>query len=95
MTRPRRPDPPPLETDDVRIAVVGTGAWAVALVALLLIGPPEADRWWLWVCVTGVVTGLFGVWYIPRLQRSRAELIAGHVRSEPAPPPRGSPGLRS
>ncbi|MGH3389466.1 MAG: DUF2530 domain-containing protein [Actinomadura sp.] len=95
MTRPRRPDPPPLETDDVRIAAVGAGAWAVALVVLLLIGLPEADRWWLWVCVTGVVTGLFGVWYIPRLQRSRAELIAGHTRSEPSPPPQGSAELRS
>lgn len=79
----------------MRIAAVGAGAWAVALVVLLLIGLPEADRWWLWVCVTGVVTGLFGVWYIPRLQRSRAELIAGHARSEPSPPPHGSAELRS
>jgi H+/Cl- antiporter ClcA len=95
MTRPRRPDPPPLETDDVRIAAVGTGAWAVALVVLLLIGLPEPDRWWLWVCVVGIAIGLFGVWYIPRLQRSRAALIAGHAPSEPTPPPRPSPGPRS
>ena len=36
-----------------------------------------------------LVTGMFGVWYIPRLQRRRAELIAGHARSEPSPPPQG------
>ncbi|MEO6206199.1 MAG: hypothetical protein ABIO67_12595 [Mycobacteriales bacterium] len=31
---PRRPDPEPLETDDVRLVAVGTGLWAVALVVL-------------------------------------------------------------
>ena len=72
MPRKRRPDPPPLQTNDVPIAMVGTAAWAVALVVLLLIGLPEPDRWWLWVCAFGVGIGLFGVWYIPRLHRSRA-----------------------
>jgi polyferredoxin len=78
-----------LETNDVRIASVGAGAWAVALIALLLIGLPAADRWWLWVCVTGIVTGLFGTWYIPRLQRSRAALIADRGSApRPGPEPR-------
>ena len=72
MPRKRRPEPPPLQTKDVLIAMVGTAAWAVALVVLLLIGLPEPDRWWRWVCVVGVGIGLFGVWYIPRLHRSRA-----------------------
>ncbi|MFB4296453.1 DUF2530 domain-containing protein [Actinomadura sp. NTSP31] len=71
MTPPRRPDPPPMRTNDVRVALMGTAAWAVALVVLLIAGTPSGDRWWLWVCVTGVVTGLFGVWYIPRLQAGR------------------------
>ncbi|GLW63876.1 hypothetical protein Arub01_21200 [Actinomadura rubrobrunea] len=72
MTRPRRPDPPPLETDDVRVAAVGTVAWAVALAVLLIVGLPDEHRWWLWVCAAGIATGLFGIWYIPRLQRARA-----------------------
>ncbi|MBO2464594.1 DUF2530 domain-containing protein [Actinomadura violacea] len=71
MTPPRRPDPPPMRTNDVRVALAGTAAWAVALVVLLITGTPSGDRWWLWVCVTGIVTGLFGVWYIPRLQAGR------------------------
>ncbi|MFG2006499.1 DUF2530 domain-containing protein [Spirillospora sp. NPDC048911] len=70
MTRARRPDPPPLETNDVRIAVAGTVAWAIALVTLLIIGTD--DRWWLWVCVTGIAIGLFAIWYVPRLQSGRA-----------------------
>ena len=82
MARPRRPTPPPLETNDVRVAVTGVVAWAVALVVLVLVGLPEADRWWLWVCVTGIAIGLFGVVYIPRLHRSRAAVIAQHAREE-------------
>jgi fatty acid desaturase len=73
MARQRRPDPEPLQTNDVLIAGVGTAAWAVALVVLLVIGLPPADRWWLWVCVCGVASGLFGLWYVPRIQRKRAD----------------------
>ncbi|XRQ11243.1 DUF2530 domain-containing protein [Actinomadura welshii] len=72
MTPPRRPDPPPMQTNDVRIAAAGTAAWAVALVVLLIVGLPSDDRWWLWVCVAGIGIGLFAVWYVPRLQASRA-----------------------
>jgi H+/Cl- antiporter ClcA len=71
VSRQHRPEPPQLQTRDVLIAMVGTVAWAVALVVLLFIGLPESDRWWLWVCVAGVGIGLFGIWYIPRLQHSR------------------------
>ncbi|MEU6041653.1 DUF2530 domain-containing protein [Actinomadura sp. NPDC047616] len=78
MTRPRRPDPPPLETNDVRVAVAGTAAWAVALVVLLIVGLPDERQWWLWVCVAGIVTGLFGVWYIPRLHRARVRQQSRH-----------------
>ncbi|QKG22549.1 hypothetical protein ACTIVE_4189 [Actinomadura verrucosospora] len=60
-----------MRTNDVRVALAGTAAWAVALVVLLVAGTPSGDDWWLWVCVTGIVTGLFGVWYIPRLQAGR------------------------
>src|SRR3954471_16871832 len=97
MARSRRPDPPPLETNDVRAAAVGAAAWTVALIVLLLIGLPEADRWWLWVCVTGIAIGLFGIWYIPRLQRSRAALIASHAAGGPADqgPPRQNPPGRA
>ncbi|KAB2342054.1 DUF2530 domain-containing protein [Actinomadura rudentiformis] len=84
MTRARRPDPPPLETNDVRIAQAGTVAWVIALIVLLITG---ADRWWLWVCVTGIAIGLFAIWYVPRLQSGRARQEAARAaRRTPADP---------
>ena len=81
MSRQRRPEPPLLQTNDVLTAMVGTVAWAVALLVLLFVGLPEPDRWWLWVCVVGIGIGLFGIWYIPRLHRSRAAVEARHGRT--------------
>ncbi len=93
MSRKLRPAPPPLEASDRLVTGVITGAWAVALVtvAALQASLPSADRWWLWVCVTGLVMGLFGLWYVPRLKRSRARAAQrrtaappGHGRGRPA-----------
>ncbi|MGK5550878.1 DUF2530 domain-containing protein [Actinomadura kijaniata] len=91
MSRARRPDPPPLRTNDVRVAAVGTAAWAVALVVLLLVGLPEGERWWLGVCGAGIVIGLFGVWYVPRLQaaRERQEAERAARREVPRGPGEG------
>jgi Protein of unknown function (DUF2530) len=55
-----------------------TIGWAVALVVVLIVRdslPPD-ERWWLWTCVTGVVLGFFGLYYVPHLQRSRAATAA-------------------
>ncbi|TDC48010.1 DUF2530 domain-containing protein [Actinomadura sp. KC345] len=96
MTRPHRPDPPPMQTNDVRIAAAGTAAWAVALVVLLIVGLPSEDRWWLWVCVAGIAIGLFAVWYVPRLQAGRARQEAARAAEREAAlregPPDPSPG---
>jgi len=72
MAPPRRPEPAPLQTNDVLVFAVGSAAWAIALVVLLLYGLPARDQWWLWVCVAGLGMGLFGTWYSPRLHRGRA-----------------------
>src|SRR5512139_791252 len=69
---PRRPAPPPLPTNDVGVAVAGTIGWALALIVLLIIDVPAGSRWWLGVCGTGIVIGLFAIWYVPRLQHGRA-----------------------
>ncbi|MBW8485717.1 DUF2530 domain-containing protein [Actinomadura parmotrematis] len=79
MSHTRRPDPPPLETNDVRVAQAGTVAWAVALAVLLLLDLPDGDRWWLWVCVGGILIGLFACWYVPRLQAGRRRQAAEHA----------------
>lgn len=72
---PRRPDPPPLETDDVRAVSIGTAIWALALVGLLPLRARlvAAGRgWWLWVCAVGVLLGLAGVAYCVRRRRRRS-----------------------
>jgi len=74
VTRIRRPAPPPLEANDQLVTAVFTAAWAVALVILLILREqiPADERWWIWTCVAGLVMGLFGLWYVPQLKRSRA-----------------------
>ena len=66
--------PPPLEANDRRVTIVGTAAWAVALVVTVALREqiPASDRWWIWTCVAGVGMGLFALWYVPRFKRARA-----------------------
>ena len=54
MPAPTRPSPPPLRVDTVRVVLVGTALWAIALVVLLVAGD-GVDRVWTWTCVAGVV----------------------------------------
>jgi hypothetical protein len=83
MSRPRRPDPPPLETDDVKIVAGGTALWAVALVALLVARVAGADvhGWWIAMCAAGALLGLLGVRYCQRrrdaIARDRAATSPG------------------
>ena len=46
----------------------------MALIVLLAVRSQLAgpERWWIWVAVAGVAEGLFGMWYVPVLKRSRA-----------------------
>lgn len=64
----RRPDPPPLRTDDRKTVLVGTAVWAVLLV-VTLVGRDDlgGDRgWWPWSCAAGVALGLVGLVYLHR-----------------------------
>lgn len=76
----RRPDPPPLETDDVRTVAVGTALWAVALVVLVVLRLTDATRietWWITMCAWGFVLGLAGVRFCQRrrdaIERAKAK----------------------
>ena len=85
--------PPPLEANDQVVIWVGTAAWAVALVVLLVIrgSLPAGQRWWIWTCVCGVAFGLFALWYVPRLKRGRARGAADRDgRDQSAPRDSGS-----
>ena len=78
----RRPDPPPLETDDVRTVAVGTAAWAVALVVLVVLrlAGVDVETWWIWMCACGAGLGLAGVRYC---QRRRAAIERDRARGIP------------
>ena len=70
----RRPDPPPLETDDVPVVAIGTALWALGLVVLVVLRLTDTTRvqdWWMVMCVVGIVLGLVGVRYC---QRRRAAI---------------------
>ena len=84
MSRTLRPPPPPLEANDVLVTATGTAAWAVALVVLLILRDqiPPSERWWIWVCATGVAMGLFALWYVPRMKRARARSAARRAQAQ-------------
>jgi hypothetical protein len=79
VNEPGRPTPPPpLEANDQLVTGSITAGWAVALIVLLIVRSslPADARWWIWTCVTGLVMGLFGLWYVPRLKRGRSRAAA-------------------
>ncbi len=86
MSSIRRPAPPPLEANDQLVTAVITAGWAIALVILLALWSelPPGSRWWIWTCAFGTATGLFGIWYVPRLQRSRARVAKRRAEAQAA-----------
>lgn len=60
MAAPTRKAPPPLQVDTLRVVLVGTASWAVALVVLLVLGD-RVDRMWTWTCVAGLGLPVIGV----------------------------------
>jgi hypothetical protein len=63
---PTKQAPPPLQVDTVRVVLVGTGLWAVALAVLLFLGD-RVDRMWTWTCLAAIGLALLGLW-IMKLQ---------------------------
>lgn len=78
----QRPDPLPLETDDISTVLVGTALWAAALVVLLVLLVADVTQvrgWWLGMCGYGVGLGLLGVRYCQRRRTAIAVDAAGGV----------------
>lgn len=84
MTRKLRPAPSPLEANDRLVTAVITGAWAIGLISVLVLRDQLApsQRWWVWTCVVGVCMGLFALWYVPRLKRSRARAAERRAQAQ-------------
>jgi integral membrane sensor domain MASE1 len=74
--KPQRPLAPLREADDRLVTGVITACFVIALAVVLILTAtgtlPRDQRWWTWTCVTGVAMGLFGLWYVPVLTRTRA-----------------------
>ena len=71
----KRPDPPPLETDDVKVVAAGTLAWAVGLLVLLLLRATDSADvrdWWIGMCLYGIALGVFGMRYARRRHQAIA-----------------------
>lgn len=65
----RRPDPPPVRTNDRAAVLVGIAIWAVlAVLALLLRGTLQAHGhgWWVWTPPAGIALGGYGLYYLRR-----------------------------
>ena len=71
------------------MTAVLTAGWAVALAVLFIVRDwlPAGARWWLWTCLTGLLMGLFALWYVPVLKRGRARAAAR--RAQPSEPDSG------
>jgi drug/metabolite transporter (DMT)-like permease len=87
VSRKLQPAPPPLEANDRLVTVVITAAWAIALIIVLVVRDslPPGQRWWVWVCAVGLGMGLFGLWYVPRLKRSRARVAERRAATADGP----------
>ena len=64
------------------MTLVITTGWVLALIIVFsLRGDLPADvRWWVWTCLTGVLMGLFGLWYVPLLKDRRARMAGERER---------------
>ena len=84
MTRNLRPAPPPLEANDQLVTAVITAAWVIGLISVLVLRDQlsPGQRWWVWTCAVGVGMGLFGLWYVPRLKRSRSRAAERRAQAQ-------------
>jgi hypothetical protein len=70
----RRPDPPPLQTNDLAAVLVGTVAFAITSIALAIsfsTSGADGHLWWLQSTIMGVGLGLVGAWYVDRRRTTR------------------------
>lgn len=81
----RKPDPPPLRTDDVRTVQAGTALWALALVVFAVLQDWSAVA----TCGAGVALGFIGIVYVRRRAAAIARDEAAAVTSHNGP---GRPG---
>jgi hypothetical protein len=78
----QQPKLEPLDVNGITAVTIGTIAWAIALVVLLLARGWLADTGrthWIWIAASGVVLGLLGYGYTTR----RVKRLGLSKKSEP------------
>lgn len=83
----RRPDPPPLRTNDRAVILAGLAVWAVLLAAALALHSrlvADGRGWWMWTPVAGIVLGLYGLRYVRKRDARPA------ADPSPSPTPAGT-----
>jgi hypothetical protein len=78
----RRPDPPPLRTNDPGAVWTGTAVWTALLVAALAMHSrleSTGRGWWVWTPIAGIALGFYGLYYL-----RRRDLRAQRTGSGPA-----------
>jgi hypothetical protein len=71
-THDRRPDPPPLPTNDRAVILVGITIWFLLWGLSLLFHSRLAaagNGWWIWTPPGGIALGLFGLRYLRGRER--------------------------
>jgi hypothetical protein len=64
MATARRPDPPPLQTNEFAPVIVATGIWGVAFLILLTQHhrlAADGHGWYVWVGMSGFLLGFWGL----------------------------------
>jgi hypothetical protein len=96
MAAPRRPDPPPLQTNEFAPVIVATALWGVAFVILLARHHSLAAHghgWYVWVGLSGFLLGFWGLSLMllrRRSQRRAQSRSASASSSEDDNTPRSS-----
>jgi len=79
----------PVDADGVSAVTLGTVAWAIAFMILVVFFRDDlaaADAsWWIWVCLVGMALGLVGMFYVMRRREVYRRHEAEHRGEESAP----------
>ena len=70
-----RPPLEPFHVQTVKVLVIGTSLWVVALVVTLFVPwmHQGARSWWPWACLAGAGLGLIGLLYLRRGRGNAAQ----------------------
>lgn len=98
MAQARRPDPAPLRTNEWAPVFAGIIAFAIAFVVLLTQHAEMARHgqgWWLWVALSGVLLGLWGLCLLELRHRGLRRAADRAAQRGSGDPPKPDPDAAS